>query len=402
MQECLGRFAQLKRYCEKEGFRGWDPYDGLTSRLFQSMALARRSPLVREALIQFCKRSPVNFRGLLAVPKMYNAKGVALFLSGYCNLFRAVKRDGSLSRYFGELPSLRERIVELSDLLLSLQSKGDYHGACWGYGFDWQSKAFFLPAHTPTVVATSFAVEALLSAFEITGVDGYRAAALSSANFVLDDLNRIPKELGFMFSYSPLDQRAVYNASLLGAKTLAMLYGHTGNGHYKEVAAAVVRAVCDAQNPDGSFPHSDQVGNVWRDNFHTGFKLESIALYQRLCGDGAFADHLERGYRYWIENYFDPATGMAKCYDRGQKPGYIDLHCFAQSLPTLFKLQKLEEQEALARKEVEWAFANMWSVSGYFYFQRKHGLRTKIPYMRWPNAWCFYGLSYWFLFEAQR
>ena len=25
-------FQKLKLYCEKEGFKGWDPYDGLTLR----------------------------------------------------------------------------------------------------------------------------------------------------------------------------------------------------------------------------------------------------------------------------------------------------------------------------------------------------------------------------------
>ena len=27
---------KLKKYCEKENFKGWDPYDGLNSKIFNA------------------------------------------------------------------------------------------------------------------------------------------------------------------------------------------------------------------------------------------------------------------------------------------------------------------------------------------------------------------------------
>ena len=30
-------FLQLKSYCEKEQFKGWDPYDGLNSKVFNAI-----------------------------------------------------------------------------------------------------------------------------------------------------------------------------------------------------------------------------------------------------------------------------------------------------------------------------------------------------------------------------
>jgi len=30
-------FTQLTSYCESEDFKGWDPFDGLTSRFFQAI-----------------------------------------------------------------------------------------------------------------------------------------------------------------------------------------------------------------------------------------------------------------------------------------------------------------------------------------------------------------------------
>ena len=388
-------FNKLKSFCEKEQFKGWDPYDGLNSKVFNAIPFLNKSSIFRMVMIQGFKKFPVNFRQIALVPKKYNAKGLGLLLSGYCNLYNTIESNPKAAKDFGTLQEIEEQINNLSELLISMQSKG-YKGACWGYTFDWQSKAFFLPIHTPTVVATSFVVEALLSAYEITRKELYLSTALSSADFILNDLNRIEKQNGFMFSYSPLDNRAVYNATLLGTKTLALLYKYTGDEEFKIAACASARAVCDEQNEDGSFPHSDQVRNLWRDSFHTGFKLESLAIYQQCCNDESFSENIERGYKYWIENYFVPETGLAKYYDNSTENDTVDLHCVAQALPTIYKLNKFNaETTSLMKKCIEWAINNMQSKKGYFYFQKKGNFKNKICYMRWPNAWMFYGMSFY-------
>lgn len=49
-------FKALQHYCEKEAFKGWDPYDGLNSTLIQKTFLGKIK-LVRLAWIQFFKRN---------------------------------------------------------------------------------------------------------------------------------------------------------------------------------------------------------------------------------------------------------------------------------------------------------------------------------------------------------
>ena len=36
-------FEKLRNYCEKEKFKGYDPYDGLNSRLFQSIPFSDKT-----------------------------------------------------------------------------------------------------------------------------------------------------------------------------------------------------------------------------------------------------------------------------------------------------------------------------------------------------------------------
>ena len=81
----IKQFQSLKSYCESQNFAGWDPYDGLNSKLFQATPL-KKWDLARLAWIQGFKRSPINFRRALLVPKSHNNMGLGLFLSGYCNL----------------------------------------------------------------------------------------------------------------------------------------------------------------------------------------------------------------------------------------------------------------------------------------------------------------------------
>ena len=135
MHKVINSFRLLKEYCENEGFKGWDPYDGLNSKVFQALPFLKKSAICRLVVIQGFKRCPVNLRRLALVPKEYNAKGIGLFLSGYCNLYNAVKANPKLAESLGSPDSLKSRINELAELLISLQSKG-YSGACWGYNFD--------------------------------------------------------------------------------------------------------------------------------------------------------------------------------------------------------------------------------------------------------------------------
>ena len=88
MDKIESAFLQLKSYCEKEEFKGWDPFDGLNSKLFNLFPKLKNSRLFKLTWLQLFKRSPLNFRFFAGINKDYNPKGLGLFLSGYCNLYK--------------------------------------------------------------------------------------------------------------------------------------------------------------------------------------------------------------------------------------------------------------------------------------------------------------------------
>lgn len=392
----INSFNSLKSYCEAQHFAGWDPYDGLNSRVFQALPF-KYWDLARLAWIQGFKRSPINFRKLLLVPKEHNAKGIGLFLTGYCNIYNAQAHSGQTT--FGTQSEILEKINYLADLLLSMQSKG-YSGACWGYNFDWQARRLFLfPKDTPTVVATTFCATALLQAYEITGNKNWLQTALSVAQFVLQDLKRTPKKRGFLFSYSPLEgNNTVYNASLLGSKLLSHCYYYSKDEELKIAARESILACVDAQQPDGSWYYGELPVQNWIDSFHTGYNLDALQTYQDLTGDTAFKTQIEKGFEFYIQNFF-LSDGTPKYYHNRVYP--IDIHCPAQLFVTLHRLNKFDDNRELADKVMRWTIEQMQDKKGYFYYQLKKGISSKISYMRWSNAFMFYAMSHYLLYTTE-
>ena len=385
-------FNNLLSYCESEQYKGWDPYDGLNSRMAHAILPLKHSAFLRLCIIQGFKRCPINLRSLFLVPKEYNAKGIGLFLQGYCNLYKIVK--GQESKESEE--KIIERINYLAELLISLRSQGDYHGACWGYNFDWQARRLFLfPKNTPTVVATSFCATALFEAYEITKRKDYLDIALSAGEFVMQDLHRYKCSDGFLFSYSMLQGNdTVYNASLLGSRLLSYCYKYSGREDYKDAARQSVLACCKGQEGDGSWVYGLLPVQHWKDSFHTGYNLDGLIAYEELTNDSSFHEYIERGFKYYIENFFD-GNGMPKYYNNKTYP--IDIHCPGQLFVTLSRLHKFDEFRELADKVMDWTIANMQDEKGFFYYQLKQGISSRISYMRWSNAFMFCSMTYYLM-----
>ena len=167
---------------------------------------------------------PINLRPLLVIRKGHNPKGIGLCLWGYAKL-HARNPD---QRY-------AERIAYLLSILGSLRSEG-FSGNCWGYNFDWQSRVFYLPRWTPTIVNTSFIGHALLDTYRSTGNQQALELALPIAEFMLNDLNRTTEKDAFCFSYTPLDRLAIHNANVMGASLLIRLFKLTGDSKLREAA----------------------------------------------------------------------------------------------------------------------------------------------------------------------
>jgi len=386
--DLISAHDELWKWCRAQDLAGYDPYDALNSRLFQATPF-RNSRTARLAWTQFHKRSPINFRSLVGIPRERNAKGIALFaLAALADFRRSPTKENEVEAR------------ELLDDLVWMSLKG-FHGAAWGYNFDWQSRSFFAPRGTPTIVPTAFAARALCEAAEVLSRDEYLPFARTICDFILNDLNRSQdSEDEVCFSYSPLDRTCVFNASLLAGETLATIGKLLGEASLIDWARRAALYVVRRQRQDGSWTYGADSHQSWADNFHTAYVLTSLSRINDAASEpGAvetgskndFYNALRRGYEFWAERFF-LANGWPKYFPARLYPA--DIHSAASAIVTLVELRGRNSSTLLlAEKIADWANTNLRDPRGFFYYQRRRFYKVSIPYMRWSEAWMMYALA---------
>ena len=278
-------YDRLYAWCESRGFAGPDPFDGLNSRVFRATPFANyRSP--RLVLTQLVKRSPIDLRPLLRVAAGVNPKGVALFALAELSRFRETGARVHEDNARRLLKVLRGSAIESGSQL------------AFGYNFDWQSRNFFAPCGTPTVVPTAFASQAFFEASALLGDVEYSDVVLGVANFVAKRLVRsFEADDELCFSYTPLDRSRIYNASLLAAECLS----RSNYDDHQLLARKAVNFVVRRQREDGAWSYGDTSHQAWVDSFHTAYVLLSLKRIGA-PGEGS-AEAFDRGLRYWIEHF---------------------------------------------------------------------------------------------------
>jgi len=373
-------YTKLLAWCRDHDFAGHDPFDALNSSVFQSTPLAR-SRNARLLWTQFVKRLPSDLRALSRVPPERNSKGIALFCLAQISNHRRMKSSAS-----------ENQARNLLEDLLAMQLAG-CSGAAWGYNFDWQSRNFFAPKGTPTVVPTAFAARAFVEAAREFHDGEYLSIARSVCDFIVNDLPRSQVSSDqICFGYVPQSDTQIFNASLMGAEVLASVGNLTGEADLLALAEMAARYVIRQQRFNGSWPYGADRKQGWVDNFHTAFVLFSLKRIIDACSLGAeFKQSLQRGYVYWKENFF-LADGWPKYYDDEIYPA--DAHAGASAIVTFLELREFDPSSvSLAENVARWTIENLQDSQGFFYYQKRRFYTVKKPYMRWSQAWMLYALA---------
>ena len=373
-------YDDLFSWCRQHDFAGHDPFDALNSRLFKATPLAQ-SRNARFIWTQLVKRSPADVRALAGVPAERNAKGIALFALAQIANWRRVKSQTAAAS-----------VHEFLSWLMAMRVDG-YSGAAWGYNFDWQSRNFFAPRDTPTIVPTAFAARALIEGVKSIGNVEYLKAARSVCDFILKDLPKsVETETEVCFSYAPHSDTRIFNASLLAAEVLATVGNLTSEQELLDVAERATRYVVNNQQPDGSWVYGTGPKQSWKDNFHTAyvlFSLKRIIDVSRTKEE--FQPALERGYQFWKTHFF-LAEGWPKYYD--DEPYPVDTHAAASAIVTFLECRDLDrDAPRLAQHVASWTIKNLRDRQGFFYYQKRRFYTVRKPYMRWTQAWMLYALS---------
>ena len=396
----------LLDYCKENDWSGYDPYDGLNSRLFQGSPFSK-SKIFRLVMIQGMKRLPFNIRPLLLIPKTQNPKALALFLKAFIKLKRLglLEDDDLIELMIQNLVTLRSPAnptnpIDSTNLLareISKNSEAYFTGPtnhywCWGYSFPWQTRTIIVPRSAPNLVCTTFVADALLDAYEIENEARYLNMATSAAEYLLNELYWEEGDSVACFSYPlPSLKNKVHNANFLAAALLCKVYGYTGEEKFLGPAFKAARYSADMQHEDGSWDYGESLKQHWVDNFHTGYNLCALKTISHYLDTKEYESNIRRGFEFY-RNHFFREDAAPKYFNNRTYP--VDIHSVAQSIITLSTFRDLDENNIkLARSVYEWAMANMLDEQGYFYYQVTPYYKNRISYMRWSQAWMLYALS---------
>ncbi len=368
--------ARLQDWVEGCGYRGYEPFDGLSS---WARPLTFGNLFAQRLLLQGIRQCPFNLRPLLGVHPQESTKGRGYMASGYLLLYR-VTGDG---QYLEKATRCLE--------WLDGNRVPRFSGHCWSNHFDFVSRWGSYTKDDPIIVWTSLIGQAYVEAFEITGRDWFLKIAESACDWIVS-LPREKTAKGDCLSYLAHCQSSVHNANMLGACLLARTAKHNGKQEYLRVARSAVEYTCLRQFRDGSWWYAEDPKYHWIDNFHTGYILDSLHYYMECSGDREFWPHFLQGLQYYKAHFFED-NGRPRYYHSRTYP--VDIQCCAQAIDTLSLLSEHDPQSLkLAAKVAAWTICNMQDRRGYFYYRQYPLLKAKTPMLHWGQGTMFKALAH--------
>jgi rhamnogalacturonyl hydrolase YesR len=367
--------AKVERWVEEHDYKSYEPFDGLSSYLGP---LTVRSTLLQRLLQQLVRQSPVNLRPLLGVRPQESTKGRGYMAWGYVKMLGITK-----DRLY------EEKARACLDWLDKNKAPG-FATHSWANHFDFASRGGRTPKHQPIIVWTSLIGQAYLDAYEALGDPRYLDIAKSVCAWIL----AVPRERtprGACLSYVAGGQSSIHNSNMLGAAMLARSSRYFGPAPYLEVAKEAMEYSCSRQLPDGAWYYGEAENLHWIDNFHTGYNLDSLKIYNESSQDTAYADNLKKGIDFYVEHFIEP-NGRPKYYHNRAYP--IDSQCISQTIDTLANFADLDGRTLeLAVKVANWAIDEMQGRDGHFFYRQYPLMKVRTPMLHWAQATTYKALT---------
>jgi hypothetical protein len=290
------------------GFTRWLDQYGETSYDFQSFYA---SPVGQKAKALYYRNRPL---GTIAVAPIILCEALvpsarkffwhrqrfpiadAHYAMGFATLFQAL----------GDSQAYR-RAVHFLHVLLETKCVG-YSGDAWGYPFDWITITGAITRGTALITTEPYVYEAFSQLYSIDRDPRWLDVMRSSAIHFFHDYRQIDTSTdasSTAYTPAPDDPGLVVNASAYRAFVLTKAAVDLGVDAYCEAARRNLRFVLASQNRDGSWFYAMDGRRDFVDHFHTCFVLKALAKIERLTGDRACAEAIERGVSYYVARLFD-------------------------------------------------------------------------------------------------
>lgn len=375
---------RVEQWIEAHDFKGYEPFDGLTSYLFP---LTLKSRVACQVLQQAVRRSPLNLRPLLGIKPLDSTKGRGYVVWGYLKRFQ----HGGITAY-------RDKALDSLDWLDKNKSPL-YLDHSWGNQFHYASRSGYIYKQESTIVWTGLIGQVFLEAYALFGLQRHLEIIKSIADWMMK-LPREEAKKGLCLSYIMRHQSSIHNSNMIGAAFLAGAAAVAREPEYQALARRAMEYSCAGQLKDGAWYYGEDRKYHWVDVFHTGYNLDALKRYQLYSGDTSFSGALERGYGYFRSHFFEPG-GRVRYYHDKARP--IDIQCVSQAIDTLLLFSSGDPDAlAVAERTASWYIRHMQDADGHFYFRYYFpGLHNGAAMIHWGQATMHKALAHLMLLMSQ-
>jgi len=372
----LSSLKKVEKWVEDHDYKGYEPFDGLSSR-FRPLTFGNL--FLDRLLLQLIRQSPLNLRPIFGVKPLDSTIGQGYMAWGYCNM---LKLTGD-QIYKDKMNSCLEWLIE--------NKSPGYKEYSWGKHFDFASRGGIYYKFEPILVWTVLIGQAFLDAYETFEEKRYLKVAESICDWILT-LPRNQTKSGFCLGYlKGDDDSTIHNSNMLGAAMLMRVAKYNGNKEYLKVAKEAMKYSCSRQQPSGAWWYGEHPKYHWIDNFHTGYNLDGLKCYIEYSDDKKYDDVLKRGLQFYMEAFFEE-NGRPKYYNTRTYP--VDSQCASQAIDTLADFAEYDESALqLALKTAKWWIDNMQDKDGYFYYRQYPFIKAKTPMLHWAQATTYKGMA---------
>lgn len=355
----------------KDEFKGWDPYDGLTTKV----SLIHNHYYIRLLFFYFNKFSPLNFRKLFKIPKRtftqpYMLLGLSLLNIG----------NNKQAEYF-------------LNLILKDSKKQDKGFHCWdGLDMPIQMINTYKKKGAPNVISTELAARFILQYVKKTNKRQEELGlVLRSVEdyFVNTMLVNYNGHKHFKYYDVTPDELFVFNSNANVCAILAEIDNYLDSTKHKSLVNEIVNSIIDHQSDKGVWNYNvnlrtrDQKIQV---DFHQGFILDGLLRIMQAYGKSEKIEHAYlRGLEYYRGVQFHDS---GRSYYRIPKKYPTNIHNQSQGIITFNQAANFgygEHYRKFSHKIAAWTVKEMYK-KGRFHYLKYPFFSNKIPYMRWNDA----------------
>jgi hypothetical protein len=366
----------VEKWIEQHDFKGYEPFDGLTSYLRH---LTLKNRVASQVLQQGVRRFPINLRPILGIKPLDSTKGRGYVAWGYLKRFQLDHNR-----------TYRDKALDCLDWLDKNKSPL-YSKHSWGNHFLYASRSGYISKYESTIVWTGLIGQVFLEAYSLFGNVRHREIIESIADWIME-LPRKETKNGLCLSYIMPRQSSIHNSNMIGAAFLAAAAAVIKRPEYGLIARRAMEYSCARQLQDGAWYYGEEQKHHWIDIFHTGYNLDALKRYETYTDDQSFSDCLAKGYKYFVMNFFEP-SGRVKYYFNRTTP--VDIQCASQAIDTLLLFSSEDPDSSLmATKTACWYIQKMQDRDGHFDFRRYAlGFSNRAPMIHWGQATMYKSLA---------